>query len=81
MNLAFGFGAVLLVTVSTLVIGTWGLRLSRTTSDFFVASRSVRPGLNASAISGEYLSGASFLGIAGLLVTFGAEMLWYRSRA
>jgi cation/acetate symporter len=77
MNLAFGFVAVLLVTVSTLVIGTWGLRLSRTTSDFFVASRSVRPGLNASAISGEYLSGASFLGIAGLLVTFGAEMLWY----
>ena len=77
MNLAFGFVAVLLVTVSTLVIGTWGLRLSRTTSDFFVASRSVRPGLNASAISGEYLSAASFLGIAGLLVTFGAEMLWY----
>ena len=28
MNLAFGFVAVLLVTVSTLVIGTWGLRLA-----------------------------------------------------
>ncbi len=69
--------AVLLVTVATLLIGTWGLRFSRTTSDFFVASRSVRPGLNASAISGEYLSAASFLGVAGLLLTFGAEMLWY----
>ena len=66
-----------LVTVATLAIGTWGLRFSRTTSDFFVASRSVRPGLNASAISGEYLSAASFLGIAGLVLTFGAEMLWY----
>jgi cation/acetate symporter len=77
MNLAFGFVAVLLVTVATLAIGTWGLRVSRTTSDFFVASRSVRPHLNASAISGEYLSGASFLGIAGLMLTFGAEMLWY----
>ena len=73
----FGFVAVLLVTVATLAIGTWGLRFSRTTSDFFVASRSVRPGLNASAISGEYLSAASFLGIAGLVLSFGAEMLWY----
>ena len=59
------------------LIGTWGLRFSRTTSDFFVASRTVRPGLNASAIGGEYLSAASFLGVAGLVLTFGADMLWY----
>ncbi len=77
MNHAMGFVAVLAVTLATLAIGTWGLRFSRTTSDFFVASRSVRPGLNASAISGEYLSAASFLGIAGLVLSFGAEMLWY----
>ena len=72
-----GFVAVVLVTVATLAIGTWGLRFSRTTSDFFVASRTVRPGLNASAIGGEYLSAASFLGVAGLVLTFGADMLWY----
>ena len=72
-----GVVAVVLVTVATLVIGTWGLRFSRTTSDFFVASRSVRPRLNASAIGGEYLSAASFLGVAGLVLTFGADMLWY----
>ena len=77
MNPAYGVAAVLAVTVATLAIGSWGLRLSRTTSDFFVASRSVRPGLNASAISGEYLSAASFLGIAGLVLSLGAEMLWY----
>ena len=77
MSPALGFTAVLLVTVATLAIGTWGLRFSRTTSDFFVASRSVRPGLNAYAISGEYISGASFLGIAGLVLVNGAEMLWY----
>jgi cation/acetate symporter len=76
-DVAFGIAAVLAVTVATLLIGTWGMRFSRTTSDFFVASRSVRPGLNASAISGEYLSAASFLGIAGLVLSFGAEMLWY----
>ncbi|GAA4082263.1 cation acetate symporter [Nocardioides kongjuensis] len=72
-----GLVAVVLVTLATLAIGTWGLRFSRTTSDFFVASRTVRPGLNASAIGGEYLSAASFLGIAGLLLVGGAEMLWY----
>ncbi|WP_193611086.1 sodium:solute symporter family transporter [Nocardioides lijunqiniae] len=72
-----GLVAVVLVTVATLLIGTWGLRFSRTTSDFFVASRSVRPALNASAIGGEYLSAASFLGVAGLVLTFGADMLWY----
>ena len=72
-----GIVAVVLVTVATLAIGTWGLRFSRTTSDFFVASRTVRPGLNASAIGGEYLSAASFLGVAGLLLVYGADMLWY----
>lgn len=72
-----GLIGVALVTLATLAIGTWGLRFSRTTSDFFVASRSVNPRLNASAIGGEYLSAASFLGIAGLVMVQGADMLWY----
>ncbi|WP_182525445.1 cation acetate symporter [Nocardioides dongkuii] len=77
LDAAPGIVAVVVVTVATLAIGTWGLRFSRTTSDFFVASRSVNPRLNASAIGGEYLSAASFLGVAGLVLTFGADMLWY----
>lgn len=68
---------VVAVVVATLAIGTWGVRFSRTTSDFMVASRTVRPAMNASAVSGEYLSAASFLGVAGLVLVFGAEMLWY----
>jgi Na+(H+)/acetate symporter ActP len=72
-----GLVAVVVVTVATLAIGTWGLRFSRTTSDFMVASRTVRPRLNASAIGGEYLSAASFLGIAGLVLVRGTEMMWY----
>src|SRR5690606_14747489 len=76
-DVAPGIVAVTVVTIATLAIGTWALRFSRTTSDFFVASRTVRPGLNASAISGEYLSAASFLGVAGLVLTHGADMLWY----
>ncbi len=77
LDAAPGIVAVTLVTIATLLIGTWGLRFSRTTSDFYVASRTVRPRLNASAIGGEYLSAASFLGVAGLVLTFGADMLWY----
>ena len=77
MSPALGVVAVLLVVVATLSIGAYGWRFSRTTSDFFVASRSVRPALNASAIGGEYLSAASFLGVAGLVLAFGTDMLWY----
>ena len=77
MSTPLAITAVVVVVVATLAIGTWGLRFSRTTSDFFVASRTVRPALNASAIGGEYLSAASFLGVAGLVLAFGAEMLWY----
>ncbi|MCW2778581.1 MAG: Na+/solute symporter [Frankiales bacterium] len=69
--------AVVLVVLATVGIGTYGLRLARTTSDFLVASRSVTPLWNASAIGGEYLSAASFLGVAGLVLAYGADALWY----
>ncbi len=69
--------AVVLVVLGTVGFGIYGLRLARTTSDFLVASRSVSPLWNASAIGGEYLSAASFLGIAGLVMAFGADALWY----
>jgi Na+(H+)/acetate symporter ActP len=77
MNQAYAVTAVVAVVVATVLIGGLGLRISRTTSDFYVASRTVKPGLNAAAISGEYLSAASFLGIAGLVLLQGPDMLWY----
>jgi Na+(H+)/acetate symporter ActP len=64
-------------TIATILIGAYGMRVARTTSDFFVASRTVQPMWNASAISGEYLSAASFLGVAGLVMKYGVDMLWY----
>lgn len=69
--------ALLVAVVATIAIGAYGVRLSRTTSDFLVASRSVGPQWNAAAISGEYLSAASFLGVAGLIAKYGADALWY----
>jgi len=69
--------ALLAAAVATVAIGAYGVRFSRTTSDFLVASRSVGPQWNAAAISGEYLSAASFLGVAGLIAKYGADALWY----
>ncbi|MGH3354607.1 MAG: sodium:solute symporter family transporter, partial [Nocardioidaceae bacterium] len=77
MNTTLSIIAVALVAAATLGIGALGLRFSRTTSDFYVASRSVGPLWNASAIGGEYLSAGSFLGVAGLVLAYGADMLWY----
>src|SRR5882757_9858013 len=68
--------AVGIVALATIVVGALSLRLSRTTDDFYVASRTVTPLWNASAIGGEYLSAASYLGVAGLILAYGADMLW-----
>jgi Na+(H+)/acetate symporter ActP len=69
--------AIGLVGVASAVIGSIGVRVARSTSDFLVASRTVGPVANASAISGEYLSAASFLGVAGLILREGADALWF----
>lgn len=69
--------AVVVTAIVTVLVGTYGVRAARTTSDFYVASRTVTPWWNASAIGGEYLSAASFLGVAGLVLAYGADMLWF----
>jgi len=71
--IAFSAATVL----ATLALGFWAARKSRTAHDFFVAGRSVSVGWNASAISGEYLSAASFMGVAGMVMKNGYDALWY----
>lgn len=77
MNAVLDLVAVAAVVGATALIGVYGLRVSRTTGDFFVASRTVRPVWNASAISGEYLSAGTFLGLSGLVLLSGAEGFWF----
>jgi cation/acetate symporter len=43
VNPAVGYSAILAVAAVSVLIGVYGLRISRTTSDFYVASRTVRP--------------------------------------
>ncbi|HEX2902057.1 MAG TPA: cation acetate symporter [Jatrophihabitans sp.] len=69
--------AVAVVATCTLGVGALGLRRAHRASDFYVASRAVSPRWNAAAISGEYLSAASYLGVAGLILVYGLDMLWY----
>lgn len=68
--------AVGFVVLMTLLLGTTGLRYARTTSNFFVASRTVHPVWNAFAVCGEAMSAASYLGVPALIFVFGFEMLW-----
>lgn len=71
---AIGMGLTVLVTIG---LAAYSSRLARTTGDFYVASRSVPAWWNASAIAGEYLSAASFLGVAGLIMVGGADAVWF----
>lgn len=66
-----------ITVVVTIIMGFRSAKSSKSASDFFVAGRSVSVGWNASAISGEYLSAASFMGIAGMVMSSGYDALWY----
>ena len=72
---------ILAFSAITVLITVWmgfrSAKSSKSASDFFVAGRSVSVGWNASAISGEYLSAASFMGIAGMVMLSGYDALWY----
>jgi Na+(H+)/acetate symporter ActP len=72
----FTVGAMVAIAAVTMVTGLYGTR-TRSTSNFLVASRTVGPRWNAAAICGEFLSAASFLGIAGLVLKGGVDALWY----
>ena len=67
----------LATVVVTVGMGFWSAGKSKSAGDFFVAGRSVSVGWNASAISGEYLSAASFMGVAGMVMATGYDALWY----
>jgi cation/acetate symporter len=61
----------------TLGITWWASRRTRTTSDFFAAGGSISAVQNGFALAGDYMSAASFLGIAGLVSLSGFDGLIY----
>ncbi len=67
----------LLFVISTLGITYWAAKRTRTTKDFYAAGRSITGFQNGLALAGDYMSAASFLGIAGLVSTKGYDGLIY----
>ncbi len=67
----------LAIVVLTLVVTYLAARRTRSTSDYYAASRSVSPLQNGLALAGDYMSAASFLGIAGLVALRGYDGMIY----
>ncbi len=72
---AIGFFAIFIAI--TLGITYWAARRTQTADHFYAAGRSVTAGQNGFALAGDYMSAASFLGIAGLVSTSGFDGLIY----
>ncbi|MBX9245059.1 cation acetate symporter [Actinotalea ferrariae] len=73
INIAI-FGAFVLVT---LVIVFRASRNNKTAADYYAAGRSFTGPQNGTAIAGDYLSAASFLGIAGAIAINGYDGFLY----
>jgi cation/acetate symporter len=66
-----------LIVAITLLVTYWAAKRTQTTSDFYAAGRSITGWQNGIAIAGDYMSAASFLGIAGLIALFGFDGFLY----
>jgi cation/acetate symporter len=61
----------------SLAITVWAARKTRTADQFYTAGGSVTALQNGFALAGDFMSAASFLGIAGLVATSGFDGLIY----
>jgi cation/acetate symporter len=68
------FLAFVLLTIG---ITIWASRRTKSASDFYAAGGGITGFQNGLAIAGDYMSAASFLGIAGLVYTSGFDGLIY----
>ncbi|MET8710697.1 solute symporter family protein [Streptomyces californicus] len=63
--------------VATLFITVWAGRQTKSASDFYAGGRQFTGFQNGLAVSGDYMSAASFLGIAGAIALFGYDGFLY----
>ena len=68
------FGVIIAITM---FITYWAAKHTHTTHEFYAAGRSISGIQNGWAIAGDYLSAASFLGIAGLISLYGYDGFMY----
>ncbi|WP_079504323.1 solute symporter family protein [Mesobacillus jeotgali] len=71
------FTLFLVIVGLTLVITYFASKRTKTTSDFYTADSSLTGFQNGLAIAGDYMSAASFLGIAGMIALSGFDGFFY----
>jgi cation/acetate symporter len=71
------FGLFCLITLIALGLSVYAARGVRTASHFYAAGGGVKWFVNGIAFSGDYLSAASFLGIAGMIAASGFDGFMY----
>ncbi|MEK3806198.1 cation acetate symporter [Bacillus sp. FSL H8-0547] len=76
MNI-LAFSLFLGIVIMTLFITYFASKRTKTTSDFYTADSSLTGFQNGLAIAGDYMSAASFLGIAGMIALSGFDGFFY----
>lgn len=61
----------------TLIITYFAAKRTKTTSEFYTAGGGLTGVQNGLAIAGDYMSAASFLGIAGMIALYGFDGFFY----
>jgi cation/acetate symporter len=74
---ALTIGLFLAVVAVTLYITFWASRQSKTAADYYAGGRSFSGFQNGLAVSGDYMSAASFLGISGAIALYGYDGFLY----
>jgi len=76
-NRALTIGLFLAVVAVTLYITFWASRQSKTAADYYAGGRNFSGFQNGLAVSGDYMSAASFLGISGAIALYGYDGFLY----
>lgn len=76
-NKAITITLFVIIVLITLGIVIWAAKRTKTTADFYAARGAITGLQNGWAISGDYMSAASFLGIAGLISLYGYDGFMY----
>ncbi len=76
-NKALTLGMFIVIIGITLYIVYWAAQRTKTTADFYAARSSITAWQNGWAIAGDYMSAATFLGMAGLISLNGLDGFLY----
>ncbi|MGD7022856.1 sodium:solute symporter family protein [Rossellomorea vietnamensis] len=77
MDLQFMVSTAIIIATFALYIGIAVYNKAKVTSDFYVAGRGVPPVFNGMAIGADWMSAASFIGLAGTVMILGYDGLAY----